>query len=327
MNKNKKIILAIVLFLGIQKTYSMSLFSGKVLDSAGVAKDPLNEKIGVAALATGAGALYLYKNSDTRGSIAHSWLWKSKTALTVGAATASLTYFLPSMVGFKGLIVGDTYLPVRLVPALALCGWTFNQALNWAEYKYNASSVESKRTEWEKELYNIELYNGHKLNTFKKWIDVRHDAETAGIGNIEALNRDVSAKVSSLANGELATLKTLIFDRLKERNEEIQDLEKSTGLINYLVNQLHLDEKSFSRLVSYCMRKNKTDGSYNFETCAQNIPNYYKDNSDLSRYMHIHSFPQLEGFSWNKKVALQWELIKEYVFLSLVNDLTNLSLR
>ena len=313
----------------MQKTYSMSLiFTGQALN--GGAAVGLSEQIRGAAIASRDGALYLYEHSDVRGSIAHSWLWKSKTALTVGAATASLTYFLPSMVGFKGLIVGDTYLPVRLVPALALCGWTFNQGLNWAEYKYNASYVESKRTEWEKKLYNIELFNGHKLNTFKKWIDVRHDAETAGINNIEALNKDVSAKVSSLfpkAKGELALIKTIILDRLKERNEEIQDLEKSTGLINYLVNQLHLDEKSFSRLVSYCMRKIRPDGSYNFETCAQNVPNYYKDNSDLSRYMHIHSFPQLEGFSWNKKVALQWELIKEYVFLSLVNDLTNLPLR
>jgi hypothetical protein len=336
VNKNNKIIIALLLCIGTQTTQTMGIIGTGLLKEINTST-PLEIKAGLGLAAASSGAYYLYKHPEVRKQITDSWIWKSKTALTAAAATVALSNFLPSIAGFKSITLLSSLessvpsvfplcLQAKQAPFFALGAWIASEGYDWLIDRYTANHISLKRKKWENDLYTIILNNGNNLTDLKKWIDVRHTAVNNEGSDFKQLKKDISAKVVNLFLPEedmpALLIPCFINLRLKEREKVIQDLEKSTGLIAYLVARVNGDQYSLSSLSNICMRK--TGDIYNFETSAQHVLEYYKDGSDLSRYMHIHSFPRLEGFSWNKKVNLQWELIKEYMFLYLVKDLYEL---
>lgn len=333
MNISKKIMMAFFLCLSIQTTQPVS-------GSFGVSSLKTKATLGLAA--AGAGAAYLYKHpeignavsrtwntfagrcADTKNYITHSWAWKSKTCLTA----LGLIVGVPLL---GGRLKGDKDLLVRMIPAAALGTWFLFDGIEWMHYKYQEKYIHLQRTAWEKNLYAIELPDGTQLNTLEQWIDQSVEAVDGGIIFYNEFKKLIAGKTASILSPQKrngSALLAIINKRLKERKEEIQKLEQSTGLIQKLITRYEVPVRSnkyedmLEYLARYCIRK--TDAEYNFTGCENELKNLYKDNSDLSRMLHIHSFSSLEGFSWNQKITLQWKLIKEYIFLYLVQNLNEL---
>ncbi|MCF7900495.1 hypothetical protein K9K77_03220 [Candidatus Babeliales bacterium] len=329
MKISKKIMTAFFLCLSIQTTQpvSGSLYASSVQTKA---------ILGLAA--AGAGAAYLYKHpeignavsrtwtnftgrcADTKNYITNSWAWKSKTCLTALGLTVGVSLL-------SGKLKGDKDVLIRMIPAAALGTWFLFDGIEWMQYKYQEKYIHSQRTAWEKDLYAIELPDGTQLNTLEAWIDKSVDAVDAGIGCYNEFKQLIAGKTASILSPQKrngSAILAIINKRLKEREKEIQKLEQSTGLIYELTTCMgnDKDKKTLEYLARYCIRK--TGAEYNFTGCENELKNLYKDGSDLSRILHIHSFSSLEGFSWNQKITLQWKLIKEYIFLYLIKNLNEL---